>query len=264
MIDKEYSELPAGPLSGGPVLCLDIDGVASPLGQDNRYNLHGPTPGFVPVPGAGHTMQVHPALPAWIGELEQAFAHCVWVSTWRKSCRRFAERAGLKGAADWPYIMPVDEPPVPGDKLPAYKLEAVRAWVTPDTPVAVVDDHLVEQDNADYKDWVKTTNSIVGFVRRPGPALLIGPDRHIGLTRPIVDLLCRFAQIPHDPAFGLRCDSALNPDTDWWVQWPWPLPPNQEQPVLIRPNDEMEWHKQREALCEEASKKEHERYMREG
>ena len=102
MTDKEYSVLPAGPLSGGPVLCLDIDGVSSPLGQDNRYDLHAPTPGFVPVSsggcGVGCTMQVHPALPGWIGELEQAFAHCVWVSTGGRSCGCFAGRAGLDGA----------------------------------------------------------------------------------------------------------------------------------------------------------------------
>ena len=142
MTEIKDSALPPAPLKGGPVLCLDIDGVSSPLGQDNRYDLHAPTPGLVPVAGAGHTMQVHPALPEWIAELEQAFAQCVWVSTWRESCRDFAECAGLQGAADWPYLMPVDDPPVPGPPFSSYKLEAVRAWVTPETPVAIVDDHL--------------------------------------------------------------------------------------------------------------------------
>lgn len=264
MTEEKYSALPAGPLSGGPVLCLDIDGVASPLGQNNRYDLHAPTAGFVPVAGAGHTMQVHPALPAWIGELEQAFAHCAWVSTWRESCRRFAGCAGLKGAAEWPYLMPVNDPPVPGEPLRAYKLEAVRAWVSPETPVAIVDDHLVEQHDVELKQWIETKDAIMRFVRRPGPALLIGPDQHIGLTRPIVDLLCRFAQDPTDPAFGLRVDSALNPDTHWWVQWPWPLPPGLEQPVLIRADDEEAWHAAREALRMEARKQESERSWREG
>ena len=259
MTDKEYAEMPAGPLSGGPVLCLDIDGVTSPLGQDNRYDLIGPTPGFVPVPGAGQTMQVHPALPTWMAELEQAFAHCVWVSTWQWRCRRFADSAGLSGAADWPYIMPVDEPPVPGDKLLAYKLEAVRAWVTPETPVAIVDDDLVDQ----VYDHVgpDMDRSINRFFERPGQTLLIGPSSHIGLNRPIVDLLYRFAQAPADPAFGLRFP--YRPDSDWWVQWPWPLPPDQEQPVLIRPDDEKDWNTAREALREEAREKEHERFMKE-
>ena len=94
MTDVKDSALPTGPLSGGPVLCLDIDGVLSPLGQDNRYDLHAPTPGFIPVVGAGNTMQVHPALPGWIDELAQAFAHCVWVSTWRERCRRLPSARG--------------------------------------------------------------------------------------------------------------------------------------------------------------------------
>ena len=272
MTDKDCSELPAGPLSGGPVLCLDIDGVASPLGQDNRYDLHAPTPGFVPLPvsddtvtgvqGVGCTVQVHPALTTWARELEQAFAHCVWVSTWRERCRWFADSAGLTGAAEWPYLMPVDDPPVPGEPLPAYKLEAVRAWVAPETPVAIVDDHLVKQNWCSYEEWTEMKESTARFVQRPGPALLIGPDVHIGLTRPIVDLLCRFAQDPHDPAFGLRC--AVHTDSYHWVQWPWPLPPGQEQPVLIRPDDEKAWNEAREALRKEAEKKERERYIREG
>ena len=52
-------------------MCLEIDGVLSPPDQDNSGNLHAPTPGIVYVPGAGHTLQAHPALPTWTGELEQ-------------------------------------------------------------------------------------------------------------------------------------------------------------------------------------------------
>ena len=260
MTDKEYSELPAGPLSGGPVLCLDIDGVSSPLGQDNRYDLHAPTPGFVSAPGHGNVIQVHPALPTWIAELEQAFAHCVWVSTWRERCGRFAGRAGLDSALDWPYLMPVDDPPVPGTPYPAYKLEAVRAWVTPETPVAIVDDHLVYQDRSAYEQWIEMQDSTALFVQRTGPVLLIGPDKHIGLTRPIVDMLCRFARDPHDPAFGLRC--TLQPDSYQWVQWPWPLPPGQECPVLVRPGDEDAWNKKREALREEVVEQKQEQFRR--
>ena len=169
MTEIKDSALPPAPLKGGPVLCLDIDGVSSPLGQDNRYDLHAPTPGLVPVAGAGHTMQVHPALPEWIAELEQAFAQCVWVSTWRESCRHFAECAGLQGAADWPYLMPVDVPPVPGPPFSSYKLEAVRAWVTPETPVAIVDDHLVDQDYSSH-EYREMGESKVLFVQRPGPS----------------------------------------------------------------------------------------------
>ena len=272
MIEEKRSHLSTCPLSGGPLLCLDIDGTTSPLGQDNRYDLHAPTPGFLPLPvssdrkkgvhGVGCKMQVHPALPAWIGELEQAFAQCAWVSTWREKSCWFADSVGLGGASDWPYLMPVDDPPVPGTPYPAYKLEAVRAWVTPETPVAIVDDHLVEQDDVGYKQWIEMRDSTVRFVQRPGPVLLIGPDKHIGLTRPIVDMLCRFARDPYDPAFGLRC--TLQPDSYQWVQWPWPLPPDQEQPVLIRPDDKDAWNKKREALREKAREKERERYMREG
>ena len=73
MTDRQYSELPAGPLSGGPVLCMDIDGVASPVGQNQRFDVDAPTPGFVPVPRVSYPVHVHPALPAWMDALEQAF-----------------------------------------------------------------------------------------------------------------------------------------------------------------------------------------------
>ena len=261
MTDRQYSELPAGPLSGGPVLCMDIDGVASPVGQNQRFDVDAPIPGFVPVPRVSYPVHVHPALPAWMDALEQAFAHCVWVSSWRERCRRFADHAGLQGAARWPYLMPVDDPPVPGERFPASKIEAVRAWVTPETPVAIVDDHLVYQDYDESNQLAQMKDSTARFVQRPGPVLLIAPDKHIGLTRPIVELLCRFARDPHDPAFGLRVP--VHTDSYWWVQWPWPLPPGQEQPVLVRPDDVDAWHNERAALLEEAREKERERYMRE-
>ena len=35
----------------------------------------------------------------WMAELEQAFAHCAWVSDWGPECVRFAQGAGLDGAA---------------------------------------------------------------------------------------------------------------------------------------------------------------------
>ena len=38
MTDKEYAEMPAGPLSGGPCCAWISDGVSSPVGQDNRYD----------------------------------------------------------------------------------------------------------------------------------------------------------------------------------------------------------------------------------
>ena len=44
MADKIDSKLPEGPISGDPILCLDIDGVSSPLGQDYRYHVHAPNP----------------------------------------------------------------------------------------------------------------------------------------------------------------------------------------------------------------------------
>ena len=37
MTDKNDFKLPEGPIGGGSMLCLDINGVSSPVGQDRRY-----------------------------------------------------------------------------------------------------------------------------------------------------------------------------------------------------------------------------------
>ena len=259
--DRNESLLPSAALQGGPVLALDIDGVCSPVGEQvDRYDIDAPTPGFVDVTRQlASVVQVHPALPDWITTLDQAFAQCAWVSTWRRRCRYFAEAAGLDQACEWPCLMPVDDPPVPGAPLPFYKLEAARGWVSPETPVAIVDDHLCPDEHFDsYELREETEVSTALFVQRPGPTLLIAPDPHVGLTRPIVDLLCRFAQAPYDAAFGLRC--TLSPDRHWWVQWPWPLPPGQEAPALICPDDKDAWRAQRAILRSELEAKRWERY----
>ena len=73
--------------------------------------------------------------------------------------------------------MPVDDTPVPGERFPASKIEAVRAWVTPETPVAIVDDHLVYQDYEESNQLAQMKDSTARFVQRPGPVLLIAPGQ---------------------------------------------------------------------------------------
>ena len=66
------------------------------------------------------------------------------------------------------------------------------------------------------------------------PALLLAPAQEIGLTRPIVDLLCRFARTLDNPLFATRDVHRFYPD--WRMRWPDPLPPSQEHPVFIYSN----------------------------
>ena len=71
---KEYeerpdSQVPPGLITKGPVLCVDIDGVLSPVGHDLRYHIEYPPLGFVDV---GRNSQIHPALPGWVRALEGA------------------------------------------------------------------------------------------------------------------------------------------------------------------------------------------------
>ena len=249
---KRKSPLPSKkPLPEGSVLCLDIDGVCAPFGQNLRFHSRAPHPGFVALPShpAAH---VHPALPKWASELAQAFTHVAWISSWRRNCASFATGAGIPFAARWPYLPssdPSDETDLTGrGELPWGKLDAVLQWVHPDQPVAFVDDELVPQ-RWPYDRKVDIDRSVEVIDRRPGPLLLLAPAREIGLTRETVDLLCAFARNPNAGRFGGRGVHRLH--SGRWTQWPWPLPQNQENPVTVLPDDEKAWETERLELLGE-------------
>ena len=238
--------LPAsGPITKGPVLCLDIDGVVSPCAQDFRFNINAYPEGFIDVEGMpGGPVQVHPALPRWLAALEEHFTTCLWVTTWRYRARWLMDALELAGPAEWPYILPVDTPHFPGDHIDFYKLEAARAWVDPAVPVAVVDDHLGGSDRFAHKEDVDA------FLTRPGPALLLAPDEHIGLTDNIVDELCRFARDPAADEFTGRTDVTAH-DDDWSIQWPWKVSDSKyggrANPVRVKLYRNPGWKTEREA-----------------
>ena len=246
------SPFPASkPLPKGTVLCLDIDGVCSPRGENLRFHCRAPHPGFRTLPT--HTaVHVHPSLPQWAAELADAFTHIAWVSSWRKNCAVFARGAGMTFAAKWPYLPssdPSDETDLTGrGELPWGKLDAVLQWIAPDQPVAFVDDDLVPQVwPYDRKEDIDRSVEIMSM--REGPLLLLASAREIGLTRDAVDLLCAFARHPHAGRFGNRKVHPLH--SGRWVQWPWPLPANQENPVTVLPEDEEAWeNERRERLLE--------------
>ena len=98
------SPLPSNkPLPQGSVLCLDIDGVCAPFGSNLRFIRARRTRDFVALPthAAEH---FHPALPQRLAELARAFTHVAWVSSWQRNCAAFAAGAGIKFAAQWPYL----------------------------------------------------------------------------------------------------------------------------------------------------------------
>ena len=69
------SPLPAKkPLLPGTVLCLDIDGVCSPRGQNLRFHVRAPHRGFLTLP-THKAVHFHPSLPQWAAELAEAFTH---------------------------------------------------------------------------------------------------------------------------------------------------------------------------------------------
>ena len=179
----------------GPVLCMDIDGAAAPTGSNTRFDVFDPPAGFDSFEVGEFPLAVHPALPGWFDELEQAFAHCAWVSDWGPECVLFAHGAGLGRAALWPR-MEASLDLSPGAPLTWHKLDGVRHCVTPEVPVAVVDDSMAPQLGHDpVEDYIG--QDLIRFAQRPGPILLLAPAQEIGLTRPLVDLLCRFGhEIP--------------------------------------------------------------------
>ena len=169
-----------------PLLCLDIDGVCSPVAQNPRFHCHGPPLGFV---DCGGSAQVHPALPAWVAELERAFRRVCWISTWRENCAEFAQSTNLKSAVYWPYI---DMTSVVANTGIGKKLNALAEVTDPGAAVAVVDDHLTGQFCCDGSHIPPRVN---GVLRSPGASAprtpkkksrssLAAPVRRYWLARP--------------------------------------------------------------------------------
>ena len=238
------SEPPDGPITTGPVLALDIDGVVSPCAQDGRYNISAYPEGFINIPRMpGGYVQVHPSLPDWLAALEEAFTACVWVSTWAWRSRWLPDALGLPGPARWPYIHPMKMTPphFTGEPFDFYKLEAARGWIDPTVPLALVDDHLGGED-CEYKH----KEEIALFQARPGPTLLVAPDTHIGLTGDIVETLCRFADAPTAPAFAQQ-DGVLEVDQDWSLEWPWEVKAGgyHDNPVRVHSDAAKGWGEER-------------------
>ena len=239
------------PLAPGTVLCLDIDGVCSPKAQNLRFHARAPQPGFV-THMSHPAVHFHPALPKWLTELADAFTHIVWISAWGRECATYAIGAGLPSAVRWPYLPSSDPSGETGltgrGDLPWGKLDAVLQWIAPEQPVAIVDDELVPQVwPYDRKEEIERSIEII--LRRPGPILLLAPAREVGLTRDAVDLLCAFARNPRAGRFGGRGVHRLH--SGRWVQWPWPLPASQENPVTMLPDDEEAWENERRELLRE-------------
>ena len=225
------SLLPQAPLGGGPVLCMNIAGAVlttTDKVQDAGF-FRGCHAGFTGVRYEGHDLSVHPALPGWFDELEQAYAHCAWTSGLQKKCAAFAHSAGLHRARAWPYLA---EHNIHASRL-WHKLEDLVKWVDGDAPIAVVEFRLASVlllRNHAYMPAMDTVReSIPLFLKRPGPALLVAPALHIGLSRRIVDLLCRFAHDPTTPEFAVRGVRRMHHDPA--LRWPDPLPPGLEEPV---------------------------------
>ena len=226
------SLLPQAPLGGGPVLCMNIAGAVL-TAADKAHQTGFPRgchAGFTEVWYKGKDLSVHPALPRWFDELEQAYAHCAWTSGFREKCAAFAHTIGLSHAEAWPYLR------APGPFVsPLWaRLNDVAAWIDPHAPVAVVDFRLasvlLRQNHSYLPPMDIIRESIPLFLKRPGPTLLVAPALHIGLSRRIVDLLCRFAHDPVAPAFAVRGVHRMHVDPA--QRWPDPLPPDLEEPVV--------------------------------
>ena len=224
----------------GPALCMDISGVIAPFSVSTRPFVRHRTPdGFIKVYGydyfeyMDHWRFVHPALPDWIGELEAAFTHCAWLDCITSHSTIYMPRGGGQaGKTEWPHLRYRDD--VDSQAPGYYKTSHVSQWVAPDVPVALVDIHLPPPDS-DHPEYQAMWQGLVRFLERQGPTLLISPFPSIGLSRSVVDLLCRFAGAPHDPAFAGRIH---RPHLDPYLSWPNPLPSWLEEPVLVLKREE--------------------------
>ena len=161
-----------GQFKQGPVLCMDIDGAAAPTGSTARFDVDNPHThkGFVTFDVGDFPLAVHPALPGWFDKLEQAFAHCAWVSDWGPECILFAQGAGLDRAALWPHLeAPMDLTAV--TPLTWHKLDGVRCGVHPEVPVAIVDDSMAPQAGHERRGGLHPAgHHTLCAAARPGPA----------------------------------------------------------------------------------------------
>ena len=235
--------------------------MCAPLGENLRFHRRAPHPGFVRLPRYPF-VHVHPALSQWTSELADAFDQVAWISSWRRECAEFALEANMKFGARWPYLPstdPSDETDLEGrGELPWGKLDAVLHWISPHQPVAFVDDGLVPQQWP-FVRRPEIDRSVEIIAMRPGPILLLAPASEIGLTREMVDLLCAFAKAPHAGRFDGRAVHAMHAGR--WIQWPWPLPPGQENPVTVYPANEESWEAERRMQLHERHRELHGREL---
>jgi len=187
--DKE-SPRPAAPLRGASVLTLDIDGALAPMGHGGNFDIRNPPPYFLEGPIMMGPVPYHPSLGAWLEQLAGAYEHVVWASSWAESAARFG-RAVHPPAAAWPTVYPCRDSQPPKDIN--LKLWGILGSVSPETPLAIVDD--------DAPEWpcpIRGGSPALAQAMRErrAPTLVLAPDYHVGLGRRGVDLLCRFAASP--------------------------------------------------------------------
>ena len=174
------------PLKEGPVLALDIDGVCVPIRNKRKPRTYGDLspPGFFSCPQnvlmSGHP-HWHPKLKGWFEELDGAYAHVAWASSWIGNCWKLGAACGSETAASWKLMSKVGGWNRHGEK-PFY--------VAPDVPFATIDDqHGAEEGEAEW------------FSQRTAPTLVLAPAPDIGLGRALVDLLIAFAKDPWSEQF---------------------------------------------------------------
>ena len=181
-------------ITEGPVLCLDIDGVCSPIDRV-AYSGSNRIEDFVPL---GHELivdralkvVVHQDLRDWIRRLDQSFAARVWLSSWRARCAYFAASANLEHAVDWPYLLDDLLRKKAMDDTVDLKAQSVCDWVSRDVAVAIVDDHLLLD--------MGYTTLFENFEPTP---LLIYPATKVGITEGMVEMLVDYASNPHALGF---------------------------------------------------------------
>ena len=195
------------PLTRGPVLALDLDGVCVPdsgddLERRSRFSRKRPPPGWI---GRGQD-SCHGKFPAWLDELAEVYAHVCWISTgMANGCYNFAKNIGYKRGCGWYYIGVSHNEEY--DHISESKIAGVLDHVAPNVPLAVVD------------DWMFSfgETSLNALFARPAPTFALATDPTIGFGRTLVDHLIDFARHPDKPMFNHRKPAAiyLDPHLRW-------------------------------------------------
>lgn len=170
-----------------PLLFCDVDGVISLFGFREPYGLGSGNAPFTGRPeGEFHSVNgiihyISASAGGHLRELSERF-ELIWASGWEETANDYLPHI-LELPSALPYLSFDGRVAIGGAH---WKIDAIDQYAGPHRPLAWIDDNLDDSCHA----WAK---------QRPGPALLIETERHVGMHDDHVEELLTFARNLPEP-----------------------------------------------------------------